>query len=179
MSKAGMIVTGDRTVDRNLARMEKKAINKLLPKAAKEAAEISREDFRATVPVKSGAMRDSAIIRVRRYKHKADTGKTVIARGGYMAGKRINVKRVVAQDIGARVMIDRKTLAKKAGQKRRGAKSLPIDRKRGGMFFYPSLVELGNSKAKGDRPLTRSLYGNEAPIRQKFIASMRRLTSGF
>lgn len=170
MAKPGIIVTGDRQLDRALARMEAKAINKALPKAAKEAAQITRDDYRRRVPVDSGAMRDAVVTRVRRYKHKSETGK-VITRNG----RRIKVKRVTAADIGARVLLDRKRLAKEASKKKRGKTSLPIDRKRGGMYFYPAVVELGNRKRSGKRPLTKALYENSGDVRAEFIKAMRRI----
>lgn len=173
MARQAVFVTGDKAIDRKLAKLEAKAINKLLPKAAKEAAQVTKEDYRRRVPVDSGAMRDAITTKVRRYNHKANTGQTIVRNG-----RKINVKRVVAKDIGARVIIDRKRLAKEAGKKKRGKRSLPIDRKRGGMYFYPAVVELGGRKRNGRRPLTKALYQNEQDIKREFIQAMRRLVTG-
>lgn len=170
MAAAGIIVTGDKELDRALARMEAKALKKLLPKAAKEAAKEVQEDYQQRAPVETGAMRDASVIRVRRYKHKSATGQ-FINRGG----RSIAVQRVTAEDIGAKVIIDRKKLTRLAGQKKRGRGSLPWDSRRGGMFFYPAVVELGNRKRNGQRPLTKSLYRNDAMVRRKFISAMRAL----
>lgn len=170
MAKQAVFTTGIAEIDAKLVRMNNKAIKKLLPKAAKEAAQTTKTDYRRRVPVDSGAMRDALAIRVNRYKHKANTGK-VITRGG----RRINVKQIVAEDIGARVIIDRKRLAKEASKIKRKRKSLPWDAKRGGMYFYPAVVELGSRRHNGNRPLTKSLYENKADIRREFNKAMRRL----
>lgn len=175
MAKSGVIVTGDKELDRALARMEAKAIKKLLPKAAKEAAQVSKKDYQRRVPVLTGAMRDAVVVRVRRYKHKEKTGTGRLVT--LKSGKQVRQRRVTAEDIGAKVLIDRNQLTKKAGQKKRGRKSLPLDLRRGGMFFYPAVVELGNRKRTGKRPLTKALYDNETPIKGEFIKAMRRLVS--
>lgn len=171
-----VFLTGVAEVDRRLAKMEARAIKKLLPKAAKRAGETVKQDFKARVPVDTGALKRSITSRVFKNKiKKADPTKTVIARGGYMKGKRIAVKRVVAEDVGAKVIIDRNRLTKEAGKRR---SALPIDRERGGMFFYAAVVELGNRFKTGNRTLTKALYDNEKKLRIAFRQAMIQLVIG-
>lgn len=169
----GAIVTGHKDIDRKLAAMEKKLHRKVLTKAAKQAGQFVKQDYQSRVPVRSGAMRDAVGVRVRRYRHKAGTGKFRTSKKGF----RFEVKRVVAEDIGASVGITRKRLAAVASQKKRGLKRLPIDRRAGGIFFYPAQVELGSRKKQGRRPLTKSLYNNADQLRAIYILGLRALVN--
>lgn len=164
-----VIVTGDKELDRALARMEAKLLRKLLQTAAKKAAVVVREDFRKRAPVDTGTLANSLAIKVRRYRHKADTGKTVTR-----AGQTYNVKRVVAEDIGAAAIIDRKRFYKQAMKR---GKALSKDEKRKEGYFYPAIVELGGRNRTGQRPLTKALYDNEGRIRQAFLEAARTLVA--
>jgi hypothetical protein len=174
-------VSGIDEVVKALYAKEAKLARKLLPKAAKKSIEVARRDYRGRVPVDSGAMRDSSRIKVRRYKHKADTGKQIIARGGFMKGKMVSVKRVVAEDIGASLVIDQDVLKKKASK---GAKSVRVKFAKSAKTgktravlanFYPSQVELGNKRQAGQRPLTKSLYDNADKMRQVYADTLAEL----
>ena len=178
MAKQPVFITGDREIDRKLVGLEKKLHRQVLTKAAKAAGKVVKDEYKDRVPVRTGAMRDAVGVRVRRYKHKEGTGKFRISKSGRSKGRRFEVKRVVAQDIGASVQIDRKRLAKEASKIKRGNRSLPLDRKSGGMFFYPAIVELGRRKKAGRRPLTKSLYENADQLRAVYFGHLRSLLRG-
>ena len=160
---------GEEELTRKLAALEAKALRKVLPKAAKAAADIVVKDYKSRVPVDSGTMRDSVGKKVNRYKH-IELGER-ISRGGRI----FRVKRTVAEDIGASVIIDRKRFYKVAAKR---GKKLSKDEKRGGEgFFYPSIVELGGHEKTGERPLTKSLYENDDQLRQRFLTELRYLVA--
>ncbi len=161
-------IEGDVALTRALARMEAKALKKLIPKAAKAASDIVVKDYKSRVPKDSGTMRDSVGKKVNRYKHKQLGEK--ITRGG----RTFRVKRVVAEDIGASVIIDRKKFYKAAAKR---GKKLSEDKTRKEGFFYPSIVEIGGHERAGDRPLTKALYQNEDQLRQRFLAELRYLVA--
>lgn len=166
MATPVITIEGEEELTRRLAALEVKALRKLLPKAAKKAADVVVADYRNRVPVASGTMRDSVGKKVNRYKHKA-LGETV-TRGG----RTFRVRRTVAEDIGASVIVDRKRFYKAAAKR---GKKLSEDKTRSEGFFYPSIVELGGHQRTGERPLTRALYENEDRLRAAFVEAVRGL----
>jgi hypothetical protein len=176
MAKAGLILTGVAELDAKLAKLEAKLIKKLLPTAAKQAATITRDEYQRRVPVMTGAMRDAVVIRVRRYRHKEKegTGRLVTLKA---TGKQVRQRRVTAEDIGASVIIDRNRWEKLL-KSRTSRKELGVDKKRGGPFFYPAVIEIGNKETLGERPLTKSLYERTQQIKAEFIKRLTALVSG-
>ena len=169
-----VMLFGDKKLDRKLAKLPEKLVNKLLPKAAKKAAKTVKSDYQKRVPVLTGAMRDALTTKVYRKAQKKGTGTfKTFTRGGVT--KRYEVQKAYAKDVGANVIVSREKLVKEAGKKKRGNKSLPIDRKRGGMYFYPAVVELGGRTQSGRRPLTKALYDNKDDIRKAFIIALKAL----
>jgi hypothetical protein len=175
-------IEGDELLTKRLASLEAKMQRQVLTKAAKACGALVKKDYQSRVPVDSGAMRASVRVRVRRYKHKAATGKMVIARGGRMAGQLVAVKRVVAEDIGANVYIDPRALKKQVGKRSKGAVRIFFSKDKKGktqtsVFYYPTIVELGGRNKKGARPLTKSLYLNGPELRDVYLGNLRALVA--
>jgi HK97 gp10 family phage protein len=143
-----IIVTGDKEVDRALKALEPKLRNKALKKASRDAAKNVLEEYKRVVPVESGAMRDSAKVRVMKKKKDA---------------------------MGHSVILDRDRLFALA--KARG-KQLSIDRKRGNEpFFYPSVVEFGDKDTEAQRPLRKALFDKETAHKAFFMRELRKQLS--
>jgi hypothetical protein len=166
-----VIIEGEAELTRRLALLEKKMHRQVLTKAAKTCGALVKKDYQSRVPVLTGGMRDAVGVTVRRFKHKAGTGKFRTSSKGY----KFEVQRIVAEDIGASVSITKKRLAAKASQSKRGKRSLPWDRKAGGIFFYPAQVELGTRSKQGTRSLTKALYMNGPELRDVYIGNLRAL----
>jgi hypothetical protein len=175
-------IEGEELLTKRLAALESKMQRQVLTKAAKACGALVKKDYQSRVPVDSGAMRASVRVRVRRYKHKADTGRKVIARGGRMAGQYVSIKRVVAEDIGANVYIDPRALKKQVGKRSKGAVRIFYSKDKKGktqtsVFYYPTIVELGGKDRSGHRPLTKALYLNGPELRDVYIGNLRGLVA--
>jgi len=74
--------------------------------------------------------------------------------------------------IGHRVWIDRRRLFKRYESNY----GHPPGRRKGDdePFFYPTVIEFGDSDTPAQKPLRQAVYGNERKIRDLFLRELRR-----
>lgn len=145
MAKTGLVITGIEEFEGNLTTFEKVAFPAEIRKGTRDAAKLVLEEYKARVPVKSGSMRDAAVVR---------------------AVPRSRVK------IGHTVKILRDRLFQ-LYEARTGKP--PASRKQDDEpFFYPTMIELGAQEAEAQRPLRGALYDNEQAVMVEFSAGMLR-----
>lgn len=138
-------VTGDKQIDAVLAQFEPKFQKKYGRRAARDAAKFILADFKAEAPEDTGAMVASAKVKA--------------------------AKRSRSFAFGSLVVLDREKLVQEAEAR---GKEMSLDKKRGGEpYFYPAIVEFGDSDTPAQKPLRRALYGNEAAVRQKFMDALK------
>lgn len=164
MGKA-IIVTGSWQLTYRLSRLPEKLQKKHIKKATREAAKKEampriKESVRSEA-YDTGAMHDAVKVRAttRNIKAKTGTVKTFTKRDGTEGT--FNVKKVVAQEFGAKVEITRKDLNKqlvKRGQEEIGD----------GDYFYPAGVELGTSDQPAQKPMRGVLKAAHRPVQKVF-----------
>jgi len=148
MAKAfSVVITGDKQIDRNLKKFDDKVRKKVVRKAARNAAKKALSDYKNLVPVNTGSMRDATKVRAMKASRKS--------RGS----------------LGASIVVDKKKLfalyearyGHLPGKRR-------VDKE---AFFYPTVVEFGDSDTAADKPLRRAVFGNEAAIKAVFLSELR------
>jgi HK97 gp10 family phage protein len=138
-------VTGDKEVDKVLANFEPKWQKKHGRRAARDAAKFALADFKNLAPEDTGAMVAAAKVKAAKRSRK------------FAFGSLIHIDR------------DKMFAHRKAEGER-----VALDKKRGGEpFFYPSVIEFGDSDTEAQKPLRTALYGNETEIKRVFMDSLR------
>lgn len=167
MANAGVIVTGDKALDRRLAQFEARVQRKYIRQAVNNAIKVVEKKARAATPVDTGAMQNAI---VRRTPKRQKRG--VISRGLWItrrtlarAIRGVAVGRARKQFKGVHGATAERALAVAA------AKETTVDIEKRG--FYPAFVELGDKDSEGKRPLRNSLYGSEAEVRKEFIGQLQ------
>ncbi len=171
MAKKGLIIEGEKELNKAIAKMEAKLLKKNLKKAAKQAGKIAQNAFKSNAPRDSGALANASVLRVHTKRHKMGTGKFRTSKKGV----KFEVKRVVSEDIGSVVFVSRKSLMKQIGKRGNAVKFTRNKKGKSEMVFYPAFIELGTSKKTGKRVLTRSLHNNQNPIKGEFKEALRKL----
>jgi HK97 gp10 family phage protein len=167
MANAGVIVTGDKELDRRLAQFEARVQRKYIRQAVNNAVKVVETKARANVPVDTGAMQNAI---VRRTPKRQKRG--VISRGLWItrrtlarAIRGVAIGKARKQFKGVHGAAEQRALAVVA------AKETTVDIEQRG--FYPSFVELGDKDSEGKRPLRNALYGSQAEVRKEFIDQLR------
>lgn len=145
---ADLQVTGDAALDAALANFDRKIVRKWIRKALRDGAKAVAANYRATVPVDSGAMRDSLIVRSARRLRRGQLGVAVI----------VDATRLFAHQL--------KRRGRGLWYRRKGAKNTE-------RFFYPAVVELGDRDTPAQRPLRSALYDSENYLRDQFVKDIR------
>lgn len=141
---ATVIVTGVAEVDQAMAQFEAKVQKKYIRTALNTSIKKVQEKYIALVPAVSGSMRDAAVRRTPK-------------------GKRGTLRRAL--------IIDRDKLIKLYTA--RTGKPPTKRTKDDEPFFYPAVIELGDSDTPAQRPMRAALYGNEAQIKAEFVNQLR------
>lgn len=171
MASQAIIITGDAELDAKMAKLEPKLQAKHIRKATRAGAKKVLARARSLTPQETGTMAAAMKVRAVSRTIKGATGKQ--KRVTTKAGRSVvvNVKKTVAKEFGARVVIDRKALAKQAGKR---GKKLSEDSKRGEPFFYPAAVELGTKKKTADSPMRRGMKAAESEALAEFRTELRK-----
>lgn len=144
-TQSGFVIEGIEEIDGNIVEFERVILPAELRKGTRDAAKLVLAEYQARCPVDSGAMRDAAAVRaIKRTKGK----------------------------IGHTVKILRDRLFR-LYEARHG--KLPNPRTgEDEAFFYPAVVELGDSESEGQSPLRGALYDNETAVKLEFSKSVLR-----
>lgn len=143
-------VTGDAEVDAVLANFSHTWQKQQGRKAGRDAAKLVLDDFKQTAPMDTGAMAEAAVVR--------------------------SAKRSRKQAFGFLVYVDRKRLFSHATS---AGKELSVDKRDGGPYYWPAVIEFGDHDTPAQRPLRSSLWQNQGPVRELFLASLRRHIAGY
>ena len=151
---AQITVVGHEEINKALSEFERAMQKKILKAASKHVLKtIVEPSYKNRVPVFTGAMKRSIVIRVK----------------GGRKGR-----------IGFALFIDAKKLARQRNAKTATRKALrsEIRDKETGVwrdFFYPPLVEFGTKRNKGTRPLYRALITNKRRILREYVAKVKNM----
>lgn len=143
--RSGIVVTGLEEIDGNIVEFDRVVLPAELRKGTRDAAKLVLSEFQARCPVRSGAMRDSAVVRSM----------------GRVKGK-----------IGHTVKILRDRLFRLYEARTGHTPNPRVEDDE--PFFYPSIVELGDADNEGQSPLRGSLYDSETAIKVEFGRSVLR-----
>lgn len=160
MAKQGIIVTGDKQLDRVLANLEPKMQKKHIKKATREVAKQVMARARQLTPVKTGALAASYQVRA--------TTKNITVNTGRVSSKGFQIKSTVAQQFGAKVEVTRKTYAKQV-QKRGGSYAVDAE------YFPPAHIELGTKTTKPHPSMRTALKSLSEKARGMFVVELRKL----
>jgi hypothetical protein len=145
MAKKAFTVSGVVEVQGALVRFERDVLPAEMRKGTRAAAKKVLEKYKlnAGEHADSGAMRDAAAVRAMRRSRKR-IGHSVVIR---------------------RLKLFALYLARRGRLPgRRKGESQP--------FFYPAVVELGDSRTTAEKPLRSALYGNTAAVKAEFARAM-------
>ena len=145
MAKTGLYITGVEEIDGRLMEFERVVFPAEMRKGTRDAAKLVLAEFQARCPVRSGAMRDSAVVRA-------------ITRSRNKIGHTVKILR------------DRLFRLYEAATGKPPDKRKNDDEP----MFYPAVVELGDKDNEPQRPLRGALYDNENAVKVEFSRGMLR-----
>lgn len=164
-------------LDRALRNLEPKLQKKHIKKACRAAAKTVHAKIKTLTPVDSGAMRESFSVRTTSKKIKAETGHVkqgTNSKTGFTY--KFAVKKVVAEEFGAKVEISRKSLAKQSTKLVKKGKR-HVAYRDNDKYFYPAFVELGGRGEAGQKPMRTALKQAEAEAMGIFASEMRKFVA--
>lgn len=165
-------LTGMLPVGLKFATMPAKLQQKAIRKAVRETGKVVLRDARANTPVESGAMKRS--LKVRSFSRSIKRGiGTIKQHTNKQTGHTYSyeVKRVVAKEFGAKVVVDRESLRKHVENEellyRKGISS----------YFYPAAVELGRRGAPRYAPMRHAMRSSQSRANAIFATELAKAIS--
>lgn len=173
-TKSGILVTGDKALDRALANLPVKLQKKHIRKALRNIGKTVMFYARLRTPKDLGAMAAAFQVRNTSRTIKSGTGKfrEATAKNGHQY--RFEVQRTVGTDMGVKVEITRKSLEKQVQKRGDADKASRITEEDKG--FYPAFVELGGpGHGNGHRPMRSALKSSESYAVREFRQELMKL----